>query len=231
MASSTPLHLQVQQQHDNRPLAFVADRLVCCGWVGRDRAALQAHIDELAQLGVPAPTRVPIYMNFSTYLLTTDDEITVVSQRSSGEVEYVLLCRGDDIWVTVGSDQTDREVETKSIPASKQMYAKVLATKCWPYAELRDHWSSLALRCWVTKDGSRTLYQHATLETILPPDDLFARMPDPRSPNEGTVIFSGTIPTHGGLVYADSYELELEDAVLARAIRTSYRVTVLPQHV
>jgi hypothetical protein len=228
----TPKHLDLQVHARDRrsALPFTAARLICCGWVGRDRAALQAHIDELAHLGVAPPTRVPIYMTFSTYLLTTDDEISVVSEYSSGEVEYVLLCRGRDIWVTVGSDQTDRDVETKSIPGSKQMYAKVLAADCWPYDEVRDHWNALVLRCWVTKDGGRRSYQEATLEAILPPQDLLAGLPDPLSPDEGAVIYSGTIATRGGLVYGDAYDLELEDPVLRRSIRTSYRVTVLPQH-
>jgi hypothetical protein len=230
MARPTHLDLVVRAQQRTTPLTFAADRLICCGWVGRDRAALQAHIDELAHLGVPAPTRVPIYMNFSTYLLTTADEIAVVSAQSSGEVEFVLLCRGSDMWVTVGSDQTDRDIETKSIPASKQMYAKVLASECWPYEEVRDHWNRLALRCWVTKDSVRTLYQESPLAAILPPDDLFAGMPDARSPDKGVVIFSGTIATRGGVIYADSYELELEDPVRGRSISTSYRVTILPQH-
>jgi hypothetical protein len=132
--------------------------------------------------------------------------------------------------VTVGSDQTDRDVETKSIPASKQMYAKVLASDCWAYADLRDHWSTLVLRCWVTKTGRRTLYQEATLDAILPPDDLLSRLPEPTTPNEGLVLFSGTIPTHEGLVYGDAYELTLEDPVLRRTIRTRYRVRLLPQH-
>ncbi len=230
MGASTRIDLRLQRQDVARPHPFLADRLVCCGWVGRDRAALQAHIDELAQLGVPAPTRVPIYMNFSTYLLSTDEEITVVSDRSSGEVEYVLLCRGGEIWVTVGSDHTDRDIESTSIPASKQMYAKVVAADCWPYAELRDHWGSLVLRCQVTREGQRTLYQEAALGEILSPDDLLAGMPEPPAADEGVVVFSGTIATRGGLVYGDAYELTLEDPVLARTIRTRYRVRRLPQH-
>ena len=231
MLSPTHLNLRVRQRIGaDAPLSFTADCLTCCGWVGRDRAALQAHIDELAHLGVPPPTRVPIYMNFSTYLLTVDDEITVVSDRSSGEVEYVLLCRGGDVWVTVGSDQTDRDIETKSISASKQMYAKCLAQECWPYGDVRDHWDTLVLRCWVTKDGARTLYQEAPLESILAPEELFARVPD-RRPEEGLVLFSGTIATRGGLVYGDAYDLELEDPRLGRSIGMTYRVTILPQHV
>jgi hypothetical protein len=36
-------------------------------------------------------------MNFSNYLLTTDDETRGVSSQSSGEVEYVLLCKREEI--------------------------------------------------------------------------------------------------------------------------------------
>src|ERR1700730_14406559 len=118
---STTLDLAVETSQGPEGLKFEAERLICCGWVGRDRAALQAHIDELARLGVPPPKRVPAYMNFSPYLLTTEQTVDVVSDTTSGEVEYVLLCRDVSMWVTVGSDQTDRDVESKSIPGSKQM--------------------------------------------------------------------------------------------------------------
>ena len=118
--TSKSLVLTVNTLGDSHRLTFEAGRLVCCGWAGRDREALEAHIEELARLGVPRPTRVPTYMDFSTYLLTTEGEMTVVSDKSSGEIECVLLCQGDRTWVTVGSDQTDRDIETKSIPASKQ---------------------------------------------------------------------------------------------------------------
>jgi hypothetical protein len=230
MLAPRHLDLQVQRQDGVSPVPFDAHRLVCAGWVGRDRAALQAHIDELAHLGVAPPTRTPIYMTFSTYLLTTDEEIGVVSGKSSGEVEYVLFCRDGDVWVTVGSDHTDRDVETKSIPASKQMYAKVHAAACWPFTEVRDHWNSLILRCWTTSAGVRTLYQESALSAILPPEDLLAGLPDPPAPGEGVVVFSGTIATKGGLIYGDAYDLELEDPVRRRTIRTAYRVRVLPQH-
>ena len=230
---STRLDLQVAQLHgaNLQQLSFNASRLICCGWVGRDRAALEAHIEELAQLGIPRPTRMPIFMSFTTHLLTTDGDIGVISPTTSGEVEYVLLCRDGDIWVTVGSDQTDRDVETKSIPASKQMCAKVLARGCWPYAEVRDHWNALMMRCWVESSGQRTLYQEGTMDAILSPYDLLTRLPDPPMPKEGLVVFSGTIATRSGLVYGDAYDLELQDPVLQRCIRASYRVTVLPQHV
>ena len=226
------LYIKMNLLTGSRDLVFTADRLICGGWVGRDQKGLRAHIDELVQLGVSPPRRIPIYMNFSTYLLTTDDEVTVVSDKSSGEVEYVLLCSGEEVWVTVGSDHTDRDVETKSIPGSKQMYAKCLPPECWPYPDVKDHWDDLILRCWVTKGTERTLYQQSLLSEILGPRKLLEKMPrDGFDKKEGFVLFSGTIPTKGGLIFGDSYELELEDAVLNRAIRHSYRVKILPQYV
>jgi hypothetical protein len=232
----TPKTLRLKISHrgkgTSKDLSFPVSHLICAGWVGRDREALQAHIDELFQLGIPKPTRVPIYMNLSPYLLTTDHEITVVSDRSSGEVEYVLLWRDPDIWVTVGSDHTDRDIETRSIPASKQMYAKCLASQCWPYEELKDHWEQLALRCWVTREGKRALYQQASLASILSPAELLHGLPkEGIGHQEGVMLFSGTVATQSGIVYGDSYDLELEDPVLKRSLQHSYQVSILPQYV
>lgn len=231
MITPKVLNLKINLREGSRDLVFTADHLVCSGWVGRNREALQAHIDELAKLGVPGPTRIPIFMNFSTYLLTTDDKITVVSDKSSGEVEYVLLCKGEEIWVTVGSDHTDRDIESKSIPGSKQMYAKGLASECWPYSDVKDHWDKLILRCWVQKGTERTLYQEGPLASILTPSELLGKMPMKEGMRKkGIVLFSGTIATKGGFIYGDAYELEMEDPVLKRTIKFNYRVHILPQY-
>jgi uncharacterized protein DUF2848 len=232
MNHSKTFDLAVESRGGSRPLTFTAKRLVCCGWVGKDRVALQAHIDELAHLGVAPPTRVPIYMNLSTYLITTDEEVEVVSSTTSGEIEYVLLCEGRDIWVTVGSDQTDRDVETKSIVASKQMCGKYLAARCWPYAEVSDHWDELVLQCRITKDGQTCVYQESALASILNPDQLLQDLPQSMlNGRDGLVLFSGTIATKTGLVFGDAYDLVLRDPVLERTIQAGYRVTILPQHV
>jgi hypothetical protein len=228
----TTFDLTIDERTRARPLRFTASRLVCCGWVGRDHAALQAHIDELGALGVPPPTRTPIYMNFSTSLLTTDRAVDVVSNTTSGEVEYVLLRQGGRMWVTVGSDQTDRRIETHSIVASKQMCAKYLANRCWPYDEVAPHWDQLVLRCWITKGDHRMMYQESAVASILAPDELFAKFPGgPLNDADGLVLYSGTIATKAGLIYGDRYELELQDPILARTIRGEYVVTQLAQHI
>lgn len=232
MFTPKTLYLKVQGRKGSQDLAFTVDHLICAGWSGRDRQSLQAHIEELASLGIPRPSRFPIFMNLSPYLVTTDDEIAVVSDKSSGEVEYVLLCQGEEIWVTVGSDHTDREMEMHSIPASKQMYSKCLASHAWPYPDLKDHWDRLILRCWVQKGKERSLYQEAPLGSITSPEELLKELPrDGFLQQEGLVLLSGTIPTQSGLVYGDSYDLEMEDPVLKRKIRYSYRVDILSQYV
>jgi hypothetical protein len=229
---TTTFDVTIDSQTASIPLRFNAARLVCCGWVGRDRAALQAHIDELGVLGVLPPTRVPIYMNFSTSLLTTDRAVDVVSDTTSGEVEYVLLRQGRNMWVTVGSDQTDRHIETHSIVASKQMCAKYLAERCWPYDEVERHWDQLVLRCWITKGGRRTLYQDAPLASILAPHELLENLPDAAvTEADGVVLYSGTVATKSELIFGDRYELELQDPVLGRTIRGEYAVTRLAQHI
>ncbi|MGB9699998.1 MAG: DUF2848 domain-containing protein [Thermodesulfobacteriota bacterium] len=225
------LSMTVIREKSTIPLSFTVDYLICSGWVGKDRQALQEHIDELAKLGIAGPSRIPIYMYFSTYLLTTDDEISVISTQSSGEIEYVLLWKGEELWVTVGSDHTDRDVETKSIPASKQMYAKCLAKECWPLKDIEDHWDNLILRCWVFKNKEKILYQEAPLATILSPREIMEKIPDSESlKGKGVVLFSGTIATKSGLIYGDAYELEMEDPVLGRRITHKYRVKILPQY-
>ena len=225
------IELQIDCADAPIPLRFNADHLICCGWAGRDRAALQAHVDELALLGVPPPTRVPTYMNLSTYLLTAAANIDVVSDTTSGEVEYVLLRLGDRMWVTVGSDHTDRHIEGQSIVASKQMCAKYLAGRCWPYDEVAGHWDRLVLRCWITKGGRRTLYQDSPLASILGPQELLKNLPEALDPAQGVVLYSGTIPTKVPLIYGDAYELALEDPVRRRRIGGEYRVTQFAQHV
>jgi hypothetical protein len=225
------LNLVVESITEKRELIFPLRRLICAGWVGRDKEALQAHIDELAEHGVPGPTTTPIYMNFSPYLATTSDAIDVVSPESSGEVEYLFLKQKEGTYIGVGSDQTDRGFEKFSIPASKQMCAKIMAPVVWPYQEVKDHWDQIVIRSWTTSNGKRALYQEDPLATILDVKALLERLPrDAALPTDGLILFSGTIPTKMGLIYGERFDFEMEDPVLDRKIRHGYRVRVLPQH-
>src|SRR5579872_2964020 len=130
--SETALTLTVQARDQTAPLSFPVHKLYLGGWAGRSRDDVQHHIDELVKLGIPAPTEVPILMPMPRHLVTTDTWIEVRDGVTSGEVEYVLLFDGARLWVTVGSDHTDRALERVDIAKSKQLYPNVIAMAAWP---------------------------------------------------------------------------------------------------
>jgi 4-hydroxyphenylacetate 3-monooxygenase len=78
-------------------LAFGPVRLVIGGYTGRDEAAVRAHIDELAAIGVPPPAAVPDFYELPAGLLTTSATIEVGSGNTSGEAEPVLLRSGGPV--------------------------------------------------------------------------------------------------------------------------------------
>lgn len=208
-------------------MGFVCRHLYNAGFAGKQQDEVRKHIEELAALGVPAPSSTPTIFPLSDYNLSTADEIQVQHGETSGEVEYVLLLQGGEVYVTVGSDQSDRNLESYSISKAKQACLNVMAGDVWLYEEVKDHWDQLYMRCWVTKDGQRSLYQEDRLEALLSPEEWFPVWNRLELDTTNFCFFSGTISTIGGLVYGDCYELELEDPVLGRVIRHSYQVTVL----
>ncbi len=225
------LSLTLETASVKESLTFIVERLVCAGWVGRDKSAVQAHVEELGRLGIPGPSRTPTYMNYSPYLATTEATIDVVGPGSSGEVEYVILKRDGNLYIGVGSDHTDREMEKHSIPGSKQMCAKVLAPVVWLYEEMRDHWDRIVLRSWTRREKDTVLYQEDALGTILGPEDILKGLPaDDGLSEEGMLIFSGTVATKLGLIYSDRFDFEMEDPVLNRSIRFGYDIRILPQY-
>jgi hypothetical protein len=225
------LNLTLEKKSAKEPLMFTVKRLVCAGWVGRDPSAVQAHVEELAQHGIPGPGQTPTYMNYSPYLATTETAIDVVSPDSSGEVEYLILKRGGNLYIGVGSDHTDREFEKYSIPASKQMCAKVLAPVAWPYEEMKAHWDQIVLRSWTKRENEKVLYQEDTLGTILDAETILNGLPqDEGLPTDEMMIFCGTVATKLGLIFSDRFDFEMEDPVLGRSIRYGYDIRVLPQY-
>ena len=229
--SDIKLELIVESQVAKEALSFEARRLVCAGWVGKDKGALQAHIDELAVEGIPGPGRTPIYMNFWPQLITTSEAIDVISGETSGELEFVVLKGSDRLFIGVGSDHTDRGFEKYSIPASKQMYAKVMAPVVWPYWEIQSHWDQIVLRSWITSNHEKKLYQEDPLSAILNVEELMSGLPsEDNLSTEGLVLFSGTIATKAGLVFGERFDFEMDDPILNRKIRHGYQICALPQY-
>ena len=103
-----------------RQASVTIETAVVAGWTGRDRGAVEEHIAELEALGVARPSSVPLFYRVSASRLTTAREIETTAS-SSGEVEAVLLRHDGRLWVGVGSDHTDRELESFSVAVSKHL--------------------------------------------------------------------------------------------------------------
>jgi hypothetical protein len=202
-------------------------QLVIAGWTGRDPVARDRHIAELEALGVPRPASTPIFYPLAASRLTTASALEASGGDSSGEVEFVMLRAGGRLLVGVGSDHTDRKVETYSVTVSKQMCDHPMAPELWAFEDIANHWDSIILRSFATIGGERVLYQEGTLSAMLPPTELIAAGFGTGIP-DGAAMFGGTFAAKGGIRPAGRFDFEIVDPVLNRSIRHGYSILTLP---
>ena len=205
------------------------DKLVIAGWTGRDVEALNHHIEELKAIGVLPPSKVPLYYRVAANLLTQADAIDVLGDDTSGEVEPVLMGAPNRLWVTVGSDHTDRKVESYGIAVAKQVCPKIIARTAWRFEEVEPHWDQLMLRSFIEEGGRKVLYQEGPLAGIRAPRELIAgwRDGDSKLPSHAA-MFCGTMPVVGAIRPSPRFAMELDDPVLGRRISHTYQVQALP---
>lgn len=199
--------------------------LVVAGWTGRDQAAVEKHIKELAEMGVARPKTTPIFYRVGASLLTSAPAIQVIGQDSTGEVEFVLFNRAGEIRVGLGSDHTDRKAEAIGVTLSKQLCPKPVAGETWLLADVEPHWDDLVLRSYAVFDGARTLYQEGSVSAMRHPRDLMQRY---GRFNPATAMFCGTLAAREKIRWAEKFFIELEDPVLKRRIAHSYEINALP---
>lgn len=215
--------------------AFQADvafhNLVVAGWAGRDLAAIEHHIEELAELGVPRPSSVPLYYRVAVNQCTQASRVQVVGQESSGEIEVFVFQHQGQWLVSIASDHTDRKLEAHSVAMSKQVCIKPVATTAWLLEDVKAHWDQIVLRSWIDENGTRTLYQEGPLASLRTPDDLVAgylKSLDAAQWPAGTGMTCGTVGAIGGIRAAGNLEMELFDPVLKRSLTWNYQVECLP---
>lgn len=209
---------------ENQTLDANIQHLYVAGWTGRDSGAVQHHIDELAEIGIAPPSKVPLYYRVSDNLLTHQDVVEVVGKTSSGEIEPMLLLLEGQLWLGLASDHTDRELEAYSVAASKQACVKPAAQNIWKFDDVKDHLDQLELSCEVFEDGDWVSYQQGSLAAIRPLAELLkgADMPDQ------SAMLCGTLGAKGGVRPAEQYRMRLSDPVLNRSIELNYSVRTLP---
>lgn len=196
------------------------------GFTGRDREAVEHHLEELRAIGVPTPTRVPCYYPAPPSLLVQSDEIVTTHDETSGEAEVVLVLDGTRAWLTLGSDHTDRAAEALDIALSKVATPKPIAREAWSFDSVADHLDQIRLRSWIIENGTETLYQDGALDAFVAVDELARRAPFVEAP-QTYVVFGGTLAALGGIRPASSFRAELHDPVSDRTISLQYSIRVL----
>ncbi len=210
---------------DGAERGFAPEALVVIGYAGRDRAAVEHHIDELAALGVPRPASIPLFIVYPPWLVAQTPSIEVAGSNTSGEAEIVVVVDGDDAFVTLGSDHTDRTLEAVDIVASKGVCPKPVARSGWSAAEVGDRWDDLVLRSRIDDDVP---YQDGLAATNLHPLELVAAIPWATRPPDCFVACTGTVPVIGGIRPSTSFHAELAGPGLP-TVELSYRVETVPE--
>jgi hypothetical protein len=225
--TSTHEHIVLRVPGEDQAYRITPERLIIAGFTGRDRQAVDAHLQELREFGVPVPTSTPVFFELDPSLLTTADEISVPGELTSGEVEPVLVV-ADDTWLlTVGSDHTDRESERVSIRLGKERCPKVIGRDCVPVDGIAA-WDAIELESWV--DGSSASYQTGMLKDLLPLEDVLTALGDTGTQlRPGDVVFLGTVPVADGtLRFSSRFRGELRDTNWAHTLALDYRIRVSP---
>ena len=192
---------------------------------------MEGRLVELEAMGIPRPPAVPMFYRIAAARTTTASCIEVLGKRTTGEAEFVLLQRNGRLWVGLGSDHTDREIEAKDAALSKQACDKPIGTEFWLLDDIEAHWDALRLRSQVTDAaGVRTVYQEGSVAAMLHPRDVARRWRAAAGESVCGLLFCGTLPTIGSIRSASRFEVELEDPVLKRRINRNYDVTELPSY-
>ena len=224
------INFTLEKANGSEALELNYARVFAIGYAGRNMEKTMEHIKELEeQLGVPAPKRIPTIFQCGNYTLTQEKDLHFVGEKTCGEVEYVIIIKNGKRYIGVGSDHTDRALESASVPKSKQACAKPIAVQVWDYEDMKDHWDGIKLRSYQTVDGKEIAYQDGTLADILPPDLILKELDERVGGIDNVVIFSGTVPLLNGFTFGTNFRYEMVDEVLNRKITSDYNVIAISE--
>jgi hypothetical protein len=223
------IELELASLQGSQSLKFEYRRMVNAGYVGKNQEEVGRHIAELAAKGIPGPKSTPTLYPVVCSALTTGDAIEAYGEKSSGEVEYVLLVEEKNrVFVGLGSDHTDRHLEEVDIPRAKQICPNVLSRVVWPLEEVAGHWDELLMRSYVVCGKEKVLYQQGRLGLLLNPAELMDFVGKKIGALTDTVIFSGTMGMlSADFLFGQRFLAELTDERLGRKLEIDYQIQPL----
>ena len=162
-----------------------------------------------------------------------DEVMETVDATGSGEAEPVVIDDGKRLYIGLGSDHTDRQLETHSVALSKQICAKPVAPTLWAFDEAAPHLDQIAIRSFIRDDENEawTPYQEGTLASIRPLAELIDASPAAATARlqPGTAMMCGTFAVlSGGVRPARFFRMEMTDPVLGRTIEHCNETKTLP---
>ncbi|WP_067725906.1 DUF2848 family protein [Oceanobacillus damuensis] len=201
-------------------------RAYCIGYTGRNKEKTMEHIKELAEIGIPEPKEIPMLYPVRTSSLNQVHRIEVLGNETSGEAEIVLVFGNseDEVYVTVGSDHTDRALEETDINKSKQVCDKPFAKKAWLLKDVIDHWDFLELYSEVYIDGEWKEYQRDKISMILSFEEIKGYLNKKDVPLNNSIFFSGTVPLLDGFHYGTKFRMIFKDPIRNQEIVSGYDI-------
>jgi len=208
---------------------FDVSRVYNLGFTIRDTEKMQAHLDEVVGVHVDWPDRPPVIFPISPWATIVSDDVPIQYKTTSGEIEIVMIVDDGQLYVTCGSDHTDRELEKTDIPWSKQVAPNIVASTVWPWTDVKDHWEQVQMESYV--DGK--LYQKAGVAEFWSPEEMVDSVKGriPELPG-ARVFFSGTVVSVDELMdFGLQWTLKMIDPVAGRTIQHDYKVSVLSDEI
>lgn len=235
---SIELNLHTRDGATPRSLSIgsVAGARFCARDVEATRTELDEQLERDGRLSM-ATTTNPSIFRLGRYLLSQEPEFEVQGSMTGGETEVVAVRAGSDIYITVGSDQCDRELDPLFPDKPKQMCPHPIARDAWPYEEVRDHWDELRVYSQVVCGQHRVALQDSAIAELVPLDFLLA-MQDVRELQDPMVLYCGCgsfrdsveaeveqlgLPAEAAMGVGDSFLVRLHDPVLERTIEHQFR--------
>lgn len=205
------------------------DKLIVVGFAGKDIEKTMEHIRELEAEGIHCPKSVPVVYQCAKGLLTSEDTIEVIADKTSGEVEYIILVRDHKYYIGIGSDHTDRELEAVSIHKSKQVCLKPYAKEFWEYDEIKDHFDAIKLVSSQVIDDTEVEYQAGLTSDLLSLECIISEIEKELDVNH-CLIYTGTVPLKDGFKFGDKFSCKIVDEKLNREIALTYKIKVIQEH-
>lgn len=212
-------------KNGNEVFELIPEHVYVVGYSGSNKEKIYAHIKELEEeLNVAPPKKIPTIFEVSKEILTQDKDLYFVGEKTSGECEFVIIMKDSKIYIGLGSDHSDRELEAISVPKAKQICLKPISVDIWDYEEIKDHFPKIKL----SAKSDFEDYQVGTLADIISVEEILSELNKSLGHIDNCVIYSGTVPLVNGYKYGKNFSLELNDEILGRKIAFDYNINVVP---